>query len=296
MKTLIAFCDLRYCPVSYDFGVWLVRAMAERDAAGCDRLHVVLVPHTEGLGGFARHWGEHDEAATRWRLWHVVMAMVPLAGATVTLTASRAQALEMQSLHPSSSWWPKGRAHLAGPLIDAARAGGKVPRFMATEAARRYVARWFRGESRKVVTLTTRNQATHADRNSAHAAWSALAESLDRRYAIARLHDTHVALGSSSGAWAAIDVDLRMALYERAGMNLIGNNGPATLLWFSGAPFLQFGFGLPEEKWTKHMAEHLHLRPGDQLPWARADQRLVWRPDSFEVMREQFDRSMPPSD
>ena len=92
MKTLTAFCDFKFCPISYDFSVFLVRAMMERDACGCDGLHVVLVPLETGLGDFARNWGDHDEADTRWRLWHIVMAMVPLARATVTLAASRKQA------------------------------------------------------------------------------------------------------------------------------------------------------------------------------------------------------------
>lgn len=292
MKTLTAFCDLATCPVSYDAGVFLVRAMAERDARGCDALHIVLVPHEKGLGGFARHWGEHDEAATRWRLWHIVMAMIPLTGATVTLAASREQA---QSMMSGDVWWPEGRAHLAGPLIDAARKGTKIPKLLPTEAARRYVAQWLCW-NRKIVTLTTRNQSTHSDRNSNSDAWADvdawLTENFDNYYVVF-LKDTHVALASENGNWSELDPDLRLALYERAAMNLIGNNGPATLLWFSDAPFIQFGFGLPAEKWTKHMAEHLHLKPGDQLPWARSDQRLVWRPDSFEVMREEFERSMP---
>ena len=55
MKTLTAFCDLKYCPCSFDFAVFLVRAMMERDARGCDGLHVVLVPLETGLGGFARN-------------------------------------------------------------------------------------------------------------------------------------------------------------------------------------------------------------------------------------------------
>jgi hypothetical protein len=283
---LTAFCDLSFCPVSYDFVVWLARAMVECDAAGCDGLHVVLVPHERGLGGFARQWGEHDEADTRWRLWHIVMGCAPLAGVqtTVTLAANRGQA---EALRSDATWWPESRAHLAGPLIAASRNGKMIPKLRPTEAARRHVSRWFVGETRPIVTLTTRHQATHADRNSDEMAWDRFAEWLSGRYAVVRLQDTHVALGRDRGAWAELSPDLRLALYERAAMNCIGNNGPAALLWFSSAPFRQFGFCHPRERWVSHMREHLSLEFGDQVPWFGPKQRLVWKPDSFEVLRDE---------
>lgn len=98
---LTAFYDLECGPISFDFITWLVRAMKERDRLGCKGLHVVIVPKENGLGGFSRHWGNHDEHAARWRLWHIVVAACPLAGATVTLAASRQQAQDI-SKHSGS--------------------------------------------------------------------------------------------------------------------------------------------------------------------------------------------------
>ncbi len=292
MKTLTAFCDLRYTPISYDFAIWLVRAMKERDDSGCDSLHVVIVPYETGLGGFARNWGEHDEAATRWRMWHIVMAMIPLARATVTLAASRKQADEMAK-SAEHKWWPYGRAHLAGPLVEAARKGEKIPKLRATDAARKHVSRWVVNETR-LVTMTTRCQRTLPDRNSRIPAWIELSKQLFPEFHVVLLWDSHETLNERDGNFAVLDPDLRLALYERAEMNLIGNNGPAGMLWFSDAPFIQFGIGVPEN-WIAHMAEHVSMKPGDQLPWARPDQRLVWKPDSFDVMREEFDKWAQPS-
>src|SRR3954468_7100627 len=145
---LTAFYDLEHGPVSFDFVTWLVRAMKERDRRGCKGLPAVIVPEDRGLGGFSGNWGKHDEPSARWRLWHIVIASCPLAGATVTLAYSKAHA---QQLRIGECWWPEGKAHFMGPLVDAARNGESIPRLRATEAARRYVAAWI-GE-RRLVTM-----------------------------------------------------------------------------------------------------------------------------------------------
>lgn len=284
LKLLTAIYDLEYGSVAYDYATFLVRAMKERDDRKCTKLHVVIVPKENGLGGFARHWGKHDAAATRWRLWHIVVALCPLADATVTLAASHKQAAALT--HHGECWWPIGKAHFMGPLVKAARNGEAIPKLRATEAARRYVEA---GRSSRFVTLTLRNQDTDADRNTNRAEWDALKAWLVLRgYDVVTLNDTNDALKDGKG-YAEFDPDLRLALYERAVMNCIGNNGPQELLKFSGAPYLAFGQALTEG-WQEHFRKHFHMEPGEQLPWAEKNQRLVYRPDTFEVMKEEFER------
>jgi hypothetical protein len=283
VKTLTAFYDLHHGPVSYDFVTWLVRAMMERDARGCERLHVVIVPKEDGAGGVARHWGEHDVLAVKWRLQHIVLASCPLADATVTLAASREQS---HRLAAEPYWRPQDKAHLAGPIVELARAGKRVPYLQASGAACRYVRESLRGLKRPIVTLTLRHQATHPDRNSNRGAWEAFAAWLDHEgYDVLTLEDTNDALAEGRG-YAELDPDLRLALYEHAAMNCLVSNGPGELLRFSGAPYLQFGVGLGE--WRAHYEKHLALKTGEQLPWAHKDQRLVYRPDEFGVLTEEF--------
>lgn len=277
MKILTAFCDLNICPVSYDFITWLVRAMLERDAQGCEGLHVVFVPKEDGLGGFARHWGPHDEAATRWRLWHICVAACPLARATVTLAPNLEYATERLPL-----WISREREHLAKPLVEASRKGVKIPKLRATEAARRYIASWLKG-SGPVVTLTMRKQTNDTARNSDRGAWDQFAAWLrERGYVVVSLDDTNEALAQGRG-YAELDIDLRLALYEHAEMNVVGNNGPAALLWHSDAPYMRIGSGIPAD-WTTNLG----LAQGEQIPWAASDQRLVYAPDTFEAMRDHF--------
>lgn len=291
MKTLTAFCDLQFCPVSFDFVTWLVRAMKERDDRGCDAMHVILVPHEAGLGHFARNWGKHDEAATRWRLWHIVVASCPLANATVTMAASRYQAIELKEPAEARNlfWWPEGKAHFMGPLVEAGRRGEAVPKLQATVGARRYVNDWLRNfaKDRTVVTLTTRDQSTDPDRNSNIEAWNGLNHWLHAQgFCSIVLEDSNLALGQGRG-YAELDPDLRLALYERARLNLIGNNGPQELLKFSAAPYLAFNQA-QSAGWQDHFRKYFSMEPGDQLPWAGKYQKLVYRPDDFEILKEEF--------
>lgn len=290
MSTLFAYCDLAFCPVSFDFVTWLVRAMKERDDRGCNGLHVVVVPKDDGLGGFSRHWGKHDEAATRWRLWHVVMASVPLAGATVTLAGSRDDAAKVG--HDSAyRWWPGGKAHFMGPLVEAARKGEAIPKLQATAGARRYIETWLDGfrSLKPLVTLTTRQQTTDPDRNSNPVAWEHFQTWLETQgIRPVVLSDANVALGQGRG-FTEMDPDLRLALYERAKINLIGNNGPQELLKFSNASYLAFGQAL-SPGWRDHFLKYFGMKFGDQLPWARDDQRLVYRRDDFEILKDEFQK------
>lgn len=289
MKLLTAVCDLQFCPVSFDFVTWLVRAMKARDDAGCNALHVVVIPLEGGRAGFARGWGEHDDAATLWRFWHICVAACPLAGATVTVAASKSQAEALIRATKYDVWWEGGKQHFMGPLVDAARAGESIPKLRATYAARRYVRDWIQRESmraRPLVTLTTRRQTTDPARNSDDAECTKFSDwLLDRQYHLVWLDDTNEALSAGRG-YAELDPDLRLALYERAALNLIGNNGPQELLKFSDAPYRVFGVGLGG--WADHFRKYFHMQPGDQLPWAGPQQRLIYKPMTFDVVKDEF--------
>lgn len=175
-----------------------------------------------------------------------------------------------------------------GPLVDAARRGDPIPKLQATEGARRYVEQWLEG--RRVVTLTVRQQSTDPDRNSNVPAWEAFAEwiSKDRKLAPLWVNESNIALANGQG-YAELDPDIRLALYEQAVMNVIGNNGPQELLKFSAAPYLIFGLA-PTAGWRDHWRKYFHMEPGEQVPWARPDQRMVYRADSLENMKEEFVR------
>lgn len=283
MKFLTAFYDLIHGPVSYDFVTWLVRARFIANQRGLEGLHVVIVPKEDGLGGFARHWGEHTEAATRWRLQHIVVASCPLMKATVTVAPTRDMAIRLMRSE-DDTWWPEGKAHFMGPLVKASKEGAAIPRLKATDQAREYVNAWLAPYGKPVVTLTQRSQTTDPGRNTNSSEWALLADWLVAQgYKVVGLFDSHVELAGGRG-YAVLSPDLRLALYEYAKVNVVGNNGPQELLKFSDAPYVAMGQALTPG-WKDHFRKYFGMEVGEQLPWARDDQRLVYEPDTFENMK-----------
>lgn len=283
MKFLVAFYDLIYGPVSYDFVTWLVRARFIANQRGLEGLHVVIVPKEDGLGGFARHWGEHTEAATRWRLQHIVVASCPLMQATVTIAPTRSMAIRIRQSE-DDTWWEPSKAHFMGPLVEASRKGHAIPKLRATDQAREYVKAWLEPYDKPVATLTQRKQTTDPSRNTNSNEWAALANWIGcQGYYVVSLFDSHVELAGGRG-YAVLSPDLRLALYEYAKVNVIGNNGPQELLKFSDAPYVAMGQALTPG-WKDHFRKYFGMDVGDQLPWARENQRLVYEPDTFENMK-----------
>lgn len=264
--------DLAKGPVSYDFAIWLVKALMWKEDQGAERLHVNIHPHTGGLGGFARHWGGYDEAETRWRLWNIVLPLCQLAGATVTVLPERG---EIKTTFD----------HHAREIIAASRAGRVIPMLSPSAQAVRFVDNWFGEDPARIVTITIRETNDPA-RNSSTAWWPFSDLLVEQKYRVVWIEDAGKELLLCPCNPVAPSVDLRAALYKRAAMNLMVCNGPAALCWYTGAPILQFGAG-QGENWRKHY-DFLGLKEGDQLPWARPDQRLIWKPDNFSTIASAF--------
>lgn len=301
MRTLVAVYDLAWGPVSFDFVTWLARARLEQQRLGVERLHVLILPHEQGLGGFARDWGGHDATSTWWRLWHVVVGACPLAQATVTLGVQSIEDIG-EGNEDVCIWRPDERAqrsYLLGPIVDAARAGESIPMLSATEQARKFVRGWAEDWSR-TVTITVRRSsqrpgaenktAPDAARDSNGPEWSRFRDWLcEQGWDVIWIEDTFPALYAGAiGDFAALSIDLRAALYQAARMNFFVNSGPQALCWHTGAPFMAFNSGQPAEPWHRQWVEGLHIPIGGQLPWATPAQRWIYAPDRFEVMADAF--------
>jgi hypothetical protein len=296
MATLTAFVDLAVVPVSFDVVPFLVRAQMEADARRCNELHVVIVPHKAGVAGMFRDKLHlYDAAEMQFRLWNLVVPACHLIGASVTVATGWEQARKLATPQVWPDNWDSqtlaDRPYYVGPIVSAAREGIAVPRLHASKAARRAVRARFKACGKPVVTMTLRDT-YEPGRNSDRREWMAAARILEQHgLQVVIVDDTSIALESGVGQ-AEISLDVRMAMYESASMNVIGNAGPAQLLWFSTAPFIEIGAAEPRAHWGEFWKKHhlLDADKNDQLPWARWDQRLVYEEPSTDwIVREVSD-------
>ena len=292
MKVLTAYYDLAVGPVSFDFVVFMVKAELERRRIKADRLHLVIVPKLDGVGGMFRDkTALYDEHEMRWRLWNICTPACQLLGASVTLATSWEQA---KRLAGGAAWPPdwdrqtlKGRRHLIGDVITAARAGTEIPVLQASAHARRSARRVFEKRGRPVVTMTWRSTYL-AERNTVAADWVKAKDHIEAAgYSVFVMRDTGDALDSGAG-YGELNLDVRMACYQEAALNLQANNGAASLCWFSDRPYRMFGAAVPAEEWDGLFVKQ-GLPLGETWPWAKSGQRIVYGPTTAEQIIAEFD-------
>jgi hypothetical protein len=302
MKTLTAFYDLAVGPVSYDFVVFMVKAEMVRRRHKLDKLHIIIMPDEKGVGGMFRDkTALYDLHEMHWRLQNICLPAAQLLRASVCLAPSREWALDVGAhIHdyhqPLNLVWPadwdkqtlKRRHHLVGDIIEWS-VKEPVPVLQASEHARRAVRLFYNSLSkgRPVVTMTRRHTYNPL-RNSDSEQWEKAKAYIEEcGYTVVDIEDTADALKGGSG-YAALNIDLRMACYQEAVLNLQANNGAASLCWFSDKPYRMFGAGVDVEEWDGLFVKQ-GLPLGATWPWAREQQKLVYGKETADTIIEEFE-------
>jgi len=255
-------------PCSFDFIHWLVDAEMTRIAEGAPApLKVCFWFGRDGKTGLEDPW-------RRGMLENVMRPALALIGAVEDPTALN------------------GRCKMEfgfKDVVDGARQGLTVPRFRARPEPK------FDG----CVTITLREAQQWPHRNSNKDAWLAFAAYLKghgERVIMVRdtAHADAIFYSIETCPQASIDLATRAALYQSAKMNFFVSNGPATLAFFSEWSWTMFlkiePDGHPYAPNTpKFWREQFGMEVGEQFPWARPDQRIVWKGDDYENLVEAWE-------
>lgn len=184
-------------------------------------------------------------------------------------------------------------------ITEGARNGEKVPQLKAPYRAREMMNRWL-GDGPAPVVITLREAEHWPHRNSNVRAWVDFARDLkaqDERVIFVR--DTATAdepiEGFETCPAAALDLHMRVALYERAQANLFVANGPCILAAFMDRPWLTFTPIEPDDSPYKANTPlfwrmHVGIDVGEQYPWSRPDQRIVWKRDDYKTIVEAWEQ------
>ncbi len=308
---LYAFYDLQVSPITYDAAWFAALADRARRRQHLQRVHFVIVPGTiDGLREErAAYEAAVDREMRRWRLYNIVLgifscvpagagySLLPLRDVASALRAAAGTAVYPASYEPA---FPVG--HHPSELFDAARAGEqRLAILEAPVQAQRFIERWLASRlgQRRLVTITLRDYAFMPERNSNIEAWASFARRLDPgRYLPVFVLDTERTLDPTPARIAdhqvlreaSWSVPLRLALYERAFLNLGVNNGPFLMAMLALRPrMLAFKMITPTvPQTTDEFMRRLGFEIGGQLPFAGPFQRLVWENDTLDVIVSEF--------
>jgi len=310
-STLNAFYDLGVAPITFDFLWFLAGAEIARERQGLKDIHIVFVPGRED--GLRRERADYDRtidaAARRARIGNILVPACALLPSVtgVTLASSRQQAAMLQSdagleIFPAD-YEIGAPLYLGAPYcLSAARSdGARVASLRATAFDLQGVDEWLatRGSKGKIVTITLRAYGYMEARNSNLNAWVAFARRLDRaQFSTVFVPDTDQVIAGLPSELApftvfpeaAINVGLRMALYERAFLNLGVNSGPMGLCWLNERTrYLTFKLLTPSvpQATPEYVASH-GFALGESLPFATPWQKWVWEDDELPVIEREF--------
>lgn len=174
-------------------------------------------------------------------------------------------------------------------VVEAAKAGEPVPKFKSPLPPPIFG---------QYVTITLREAVDWPHRNSNIDAWMKFAFYLrgegERVIFVRETGEADVTLDAfGTSPKASKDLLYRMALYNGARANLFVSNGPASLAWFSDKPWLMFTEVEQEGLETtykpntpKAWRENMGIEVGQQWPWSKPNQRIIWQKDDYETIVE----------
>ena len=308
---LYSFYDLGVAPVSFDFLWFLVGAELERQRQELEQIHVVIVPgpyaglRKESLDLENSITPEERRARVNTMLVPACALLPSLGGVTIAVSRAKAEAIVgfaggkvfPARYEPAFPRYPGPQEPLRAAREEAARIGVLRATPVDLTAVDDWLAARCRGS--RVVTITLRGYDYVPARNSNIAAWLEFARRLDpTRFLVVFVPDTAQCFNGALAQLqdfpvfreAAVALGLRMALYQRAYLNLGVNNGPMGLCWLNDQTryitFKMLSDAAPQT--TPEYMQFLGFEIGKSLPFATPWQQWVWAEDELEVIENAF--------
>ncbi|WP_417552502.1 hypothetical protein [Marinomonas fungiae] len=305
---LYAFYDLALNPSTYDSAVFAARAEMARQRLEKKWIHFVIVPSliAGGRPGDKQRYGGVEQI--KWRQDSVVASVFKLLENCIACSqlATRGEVFGLldqakytfpEKYHPAS---PSDDHRLADAIVDW-ESGGNPYCFKAPEIAKQHVQQWLDTcqHNRKLLTLTLREYDYLTERNASLHDWQDFFLTLDsEQYCVVIIRDTdkmfqvlpEALQQYESFPAASLDVRFRMALYEKAYLNLTVTTGPSSLLYFTEYPYIQFktfvsGVRASEIEFHK---ERTGAEVGSKFPLTRWNQKWFWFEDSKNSIIQEF--------
>lgn len=321
---LVAICDLSAFPLSYDIVYFLINANAYRRSIGMDYLDIVFIaddqdPVQDGIMPLnptgQKNWREY-----LFNLGLEATRLIPAAGNVQLFTDRQAFTTFFYNTANGNPLFPKnfkpyspsyspnkdlpplyGMRHLY-PLGNSSEDLYTVtPPQLYLDLAKRWIDQL--NAKGPILTITLREAPFHTERNSNMEEWQKLTDhykDTDIQFVILRDFYTLYSPSPISGPnvvelpESTLSIAFRAAIYQLANLNLFVNNGPAVLCKLNHRTryiIFKMTSGLPGA--TVESLDYQHgVSTGESLPHSSPYQRMVWKNDRFETMKDELDQML----
>lgn len=274
-KVLTAVYDLSVSPPTFDFLPFLTEAERHRKDNGYDRMDVVFMPGP--MFGFRDDNLPPDVVERESMLNRICVPACRFVKSVRNVSVLKTRTEIEGDTFPVG--WEMNKP-LSYYGVKFLKDGNRV--LTASDAAKREIRSRF---PQRYATITLRQSDYWPERNSNMTAWNAAGLYL-KGIGIQPIYvpDTHGDVWGGMTAYtpAAWDLDLRLALYEGAVLNLGVANGPLALCMLSDAKYMMWKLIDPSGKAPAHRESFYNahgINVGDDFG---PNGRLIWEDDSRE--------------
>ena len=292
---LNTYYDLKYGPCTFDFATYLVLANAVRQSIKHESMSVTIVCDRFRKKTYRDH--KLLETHKDWRVKHILSRLPFLIPQVSNLDMVKKPLEEIKfpafpggyPPHPQDTTWtmPYGFKLLKNYF------GNKeinLRPFRSSEGAKDLINTVFNDN---VITITLRTSKFEPLRNSNLSEWYKVYLELKKmKFRPIVIPDFDDYMGDQDFAkydWeiyapAVMDIDLRLALYEKSADNLCIQNGTSTLLMFSDCRYHMFKILTEEVSATSasHLKRTIGIDIGEPLAFSTTDQQWIWENDDAD--------------
>ena len=293
---LNVYYDLKYAPATFDFGSYLVLCNAVRQSMGAESMGVTIVADK------FREWSNREKETPirvpKFKLGHILSKIPFLIPEVDSLNITTAPLTEIKLPsfpggypgHPDDlKQIPYQHKHLHSFY---GKEGINLKPFKASEQARYFVDKIFGDD---VITISLRTSYFQAERNSNLDEWYKVYQELKRLkfrpIVIPDFDDCMKDRVFTKYDWevfepAAYEIDLRLALQEKAINNLAINHGSGLPMEHSDCPFYMFKWHTESLQTTSAAGHKVNflMDYGDSKKWAAPNQHHIWETDDADII------------
>ena len=305
---LYAVYDLDINAITFNFVQFLVDAEYETSKRGKEGFIVVFVPPS---GNKMLIYEDYDKVVDqenrKWRFTNILIPLISLSKkcSGFYLLPNRKDInkfVERKEVFPDLYDGINLRSWDHIDFFRKLSHPGLFEGMKASKQALRHIETWKREKKiyQRIVTITLRNQLFDPVRNSNTESWGKFARYIiDLGYYPVIVPDTDTSFvidpfleGIECFTECAWNIELRMALYESSFLNFTAPTGPSHLLIYSSnCKYIMMNNGNTKSILnTSSTLQESNLKYGEGFKFAKNDQRLVYKPDSFENIVEEFEK------